>query len=434
MWRRVLLTSALGVASCAAENSGDTTDTSAIDAASETTSGDDGNTDIDVTTDVHEEERRYEVCTSISIPTRFDAGWERLNHRISQLGFLRSDNTQNCVIDRWDLTFVGGDFTTGGVATDEAELGFAWADVVFDPAQAAAIRVPVEVLVAPGGFATGSITLTDEQSGLGNFEHVVALVGGFRLDSEAPQPEEYPEAYEPALGYTSRGLGFDIAATRDDDAATIEIEYTIRFEHGATFDGFIRPDMNAAIPHAQSAATLEIVLVGSNEAAVSADVQWLQQTAEPYRATTEREPPVEESLRTVVLPGDTGADGFVALSAFQFRLYPDTSCEADRDCDQGDTCGAAGQCALPFGPPGDYVRQLATGVETLSRDVTSGEMTVLVDGYASTASEAFAFRPLEHTFSARVARLPSGAATTWRYAGTQPTGTRSITRSDAGSQ
>lgn len=430
MWRRVLVAGAVSLASCAADEGGGTQVNSSSDATDDVGQNTDVLADIDASSDVHIDELRYEPCTVVSIPTRFDAGWERLNHRISQLGFLRAAGSGECAVDAWDLTFVGGDFTTGGVATDEAEIGFDWVDVAFAAGEAAAIRVPIETLVRPGGTVSGVLALTDGETGLGEFEHVVAVIGGFRLDTDSPQPDTYPEEYDPALGYTSRGLGFDVEASREPGSAVIELRWSIRFEHGATFDGFIRPDMNAAIAHAQSAALLEVIVVASSDPATTREVQWLQETEEPYRATTEREPAVDVSLRTLELSGSGDATGVAALSAFQFRLYPDAACSADRDCDQGDTCGADGECVLPFGPPGDYVRQLATGVEVVGVDETTGAATVVVDGYASTASEAFAFRPLEHNFSARVAWFQAASATHWRFAGTQPTGTRTITRDD----
>jgi hypothetical protein len=400
----------------AADASSDADTTTSVDATSDAVDNDIPEI-VDASSDVRSEEPVFVDCTGLTMMTGFSVGWERLNHRISTIVVEPEYPADDCVADAWRAVFVGGDFTTGEVATDGAIFRVEAADIDLAAYGLRAARVAIPIRVrGPGGRASGRVTLPESLASEAGF--VYAFVTGITLDTNVlPQPDGYPAAYEPRLGYTSRGFG---ASAFVDTRATggPRLEWTARFEHGVSWDDFLRADMNDAILVAESAMLLHVVVLAApldtGLAIQTQEVAWVQETAEPYRMTSELEPDVEPGLRRA-LRLDPSAEGLIAFSAFDFRLYPDVACAVDGDCDPVDACGADGSCELRNGPPGDYVRAFRLGVEQ-----APGE--VLVTGYASTASEAFAFRPLRNEFSATVARLYGVGAETYALEGSGPAG------------
>jgi hypothetical protein len=358
------------------------------------------------------DERR---CSTFVVPQRFGLGWTNMNHRISlwQVGLDRDDPCRASLID---AAYIGGDFTTGEVFTDEAELSFGWQTVVADAADIGIARVRVPLEIPPGGVLSGQWSGDAADLGLTGATEVVAVIEGVRFSTDVPMTDDWPNEYEPRLGYTSRGLGVSVSVVDDSDdvpPGTIAVDWSVRFEHGIAEDVLLRADMNEAIPFAPATGWIDVLLIGVNEAPIRiGDVGYAVAFDEALDFTDERDPraPIED--RRLDLTGAAGAPrGFYALGAFDLALDPDPTCELNADCERGDTCGDDGLCNRDNGDPGYYVRELVAGVELEAYDASTGEGTFVVDLYASSASEAFAFRPLRYEASATVVWVQVNGAT-----------------------
>jgi hypothetical protein len=335
-------------------------------------------------------------CSEVLVPTRWDFGWENRNHRISRLGWLAESDGPACSPEAFVATFVGGDFTTGAVDTDNAVVSLAWSRITFGTPRAAVVRL--QLVTPPTGTRSGSFVVDRAALGLPAEGALAIFVQGLSFDTDIVQQPAYTADYDPALGYTSRGLG--AAATLDPAALVETVQWWVRFEPGIAFDVFLRSDHNEAVQLARTAATLDLALVVVPSPVFDGTLEYTQITDEPYDMTTELEPPAPEAARTLALTAEgSGDSGFVGVAGFDMRLYPDGICERNRDCDSGDTCGDDGVCMFSTGLPGDYVRRLAAGVERVEFTDQGARATVVGAGYASTASEAFAFRPLNHAYS-----------------------------------
>lgn len=350
-------------------------------------------------------------CATFVVPQRFGLGWTNMNHRIS-LWQVALDRADPCRASTIDAAFIGGDFTTGEVFTDEAELTFAWQSVVTDPAALGVARVRVPLSIAPGGVVSGEWTGDRAELGIDGYADVVAVIEGVRLSTDVEAPDDWPNEYEPRLGYTSRGLGASVDARRVDDAEVV-VDWSVRFEHGIAEDVLLRADMNEAIPFAPAEGWLDVLLIGVNDVPVTTGAIGYQVAFdEALDFTDERDPRAPAEERRLLLNGGAGApQGFYAMSAFDLALDPDPTCELNADCERGDTCGDDGLCNRDNGDPGYYVRELVAGVELESFNADTGVGTFMVDLYASSASEAFAFRPLRYDASATVVWVQAEGAT-----------------------
>lgn len=350
-------------------------------------------------------------CATFVVPQRFGLGWTNMNHRIS-LWHVGLDREDPCRAGTIDAAFIGGDFTTGEVFTDEAELSFAWQSVVADPARLGVARVRVPLDIPPGGTLAGTWTGDRAELGIDGYGEVVAVIEGIRLTTDVEPTDDWPNDYEPRLGYTSRGLGASVAVHRTDETM-VEVDWSVRFEHGIAEDVLLRADMNAAVPFAPAEGWLDVLLVGVNDVPVTTgDIAWQTAFDEAYDFTEEREPRAPAEDRRLLLNGGAGGpQGFYALASFDLALDPDPTCALNADCERGDTCGDDGLCNRDNGDPGYYVRELVAGVDLESFNAETGVGTFIVDLYASSASEAFAFRPLRYDASATVVWVQGEGAT-----------------------
>lgn len=345
-------------------------------------------------------------CTELDVWQDWRLGWADLNHRISVFGVRFVAPEAGCTAAAADIEFVGGDFTSGEVATDEAVFDATVRRLALDPALAGATRVRVAGVTEPGGLATGTLELDLTTHGLDPYDTFVVWLDGLYFDTDTPQADDYPTDYEPRLGWTSRGLGASVRVV-ERDGDTLRLAWTARFEPGLSEDDAFRETMNDAIPFARVATSLDIAVLGLAPGVASATAEGSYELAfdEPYAGTRDLEPFASEEERRLALPGRSEAPaGFVALTGFDLVLDPPSDCTTDADCDPGDVCDGD-TCARQTGDPGYYVRALGTGARAPDAADPDGTLPVELRGYASSASRFFAFRPLRYTASHRVVRV-----------------------------
>jgi hypothetical protein len=362
-------------------------------------------------------------CETVTIPELLRWEWADRNHRIRQLGLWPERNNNACTFETVEMSFVGGDFTTGEVDTDLAIRSSRWTEATLDETVTAWV-VRTTVVIPAGGRLTTElpITLPDAPDTAGSW---YVLVSGFDFDTNGPQTADYPaDVYSPTLGFTTRGLGVS-AEVSTPTPQSYALNITVRFEHGRARDDFFRPDLNATFALAQSSAQLEftVLFVADAGQAATGSVSYVQESPEPLRFTDELDPPVDVEQQTARIP-----EWLVPLeqtllgwTAFDMRLYPQLACNSNRDCDSGDVC-ENGQCAFVPGPPGDYVRAISLD---LSAPLTNVQQLIL-HGYASSASKAVALWPMRNEFDASAAAISVQGVRRFEAAATGPAGTESV--------
>ncbi len=245
------------------------------------------------------------ACAPSSEPeillTGWEYEWEQLSHRVSYLRVGVEEDTS------LSLGLVGGDWSTGTTFTDTPLYR-----VRYQRIEGAGIRIvrgAATLLVGPD--PSGTTTLVLDGTDLPANASLVAVIDGFTLDTSVPQPDGYPDGYDPAYGYTSQGFGLALGEPeRDGTDVRIPIDATVRWGPQD------REDVNAAIPHAVTEVSVDVALV-----AFDGDLEVFPLAgARPYDPTQERpyteQPPIE-------MPVDFSGgarEGFVAWRSFDLQL------------------------------------------------------------------------------------------------------------------
>ena len=152
--------------------------------------------------------------------------------------------------------------------------------------------------IGPDGSAETTHILED-------FNADLVVLSGFEITTDIEQPEEYPDDYDPALGYTSRGFGMSVALNDDGD---MTVHGTVRWGPRD------RDDMNAAMIHAESQLTVWWTALEGVD------------THEDQRVFASQDlnhdpPNREQSALTPPLDWDSPGPGFSAISQFDLNLY-----------------------------------------------------------------------------------------------------------------
>lgn len=321
------------------------------------------------------------ACDRFVVPTTLGLAWQNLNHRISRWQVaLEPPPGQACQADTLRATYVGGDWTTGETATDVPRVAWAGQRVQVDPAVLGVARVRVLLEIGAEGEVERQLTLTRADLHLLHYPRVVALIEGLALDTDVPQDAGYPEDYDPAHGYTSRGIGAWARVTAEGDEA-LAVTAGARFAHG-TSD---RPDMNGAIPFARTGATLDLLLLGVAEAdVIEGQVDYTLTTQKPAFLNDEPCTEPTEQDADLALQGPAGAaPGLVGWTSFRFDLDP-----AEEE-------GA-----------GYYIRELRVDLSPLAAPDAQGRLALRADGFACNASRFVAFYALRSRFQGAVAWIP----------------------------
>jgi hypothetical protein len=180
--------------------------------------------------------------------TGWNYGWENLSHRVALLQVGLQDDSS------LKLGFIGGPYSSG-VAGDDIPLyrvrfsKVAAPDIWFVSGEA-------ELIVDPSGKASTESMV--DISALPEHSNVIALIRGFRIETDIEQGDDYPyDIYDPSYGYTTSGFGITLSdPVLSGGNATIPISAEVRWKVQD------RDDMNAAIPYAYTRLIVEYTLVG----------------------------------------------------------------------------------------------------------------------------------------------------------------------------
>lgn len=179
--------------------------------------------------------------------------WERLSHRVSVAGAtLQADGS-------FESGVVGGDWS-------DNDLDFPNYRLHATALRAEGLRVvhgDTAFTLAHG--APGADEASAAVPGADGYDHVIAVLRGFRIETDAPQGPDYPDDYDPALGYCSKGFAFAVgAAAVDGDEVRFPVTADARWGVAGADDPIDRSDMNGAIPYAQTAMTVSWTVVAFN--------------------------------------------------------------------------------------------------------------------------------------------------------------------------
>lgn len=347
-------------------------------------------------------------CASLAIPHGWSLGWRWLNHRVSAISWAYESTAgshSDVCVPNWAVgTMVGGDFSTGEVLTDQ--IHFAVHDTVVtlpDPLRAARVRVRLATGTDGLGSATYTIPLADLGMPLGGATHWSAFLAGMGISTDQPTPDGDRSGYAHRLGFTTRGTGATAHVTAAD-ATALTLTTTVRLEHGVAPDAGFRDDLNAAIPFSRSEAFVDVWLVPSTVAAHPTPevARGSFETNRRYGWTRDREPRPHPQL------GPLATSTVIGLTGWDLQLTYAAGCGPAADCVRNDRC-VDGVCVAPTGDAGDYVREF--GVAVLPSD---GRWAGA--GWASTASVAFAMRPLVYAWEVGYTPVPSATVRTYRSA------------------
>lgn len=335
-----------------------------------------------------------DTCTDLAVVQQMGLGWERLNHRVStwSLGMTPDE----CRADTLEVTHIGGDFSTGEIGSDAPFVKFGWQRAQPSPRQMGGARFSIDATVGPEDRVSGVETLSRAELGLLRYPVVVALIDGLQITTDVEQDGDYPERYNPAHGYTVRGFGVDLQVDRVTDSE-IDVAWEVHFEPANSPD---RPPVNEAIKHAKVGATVDVLLVGVNNAAVRlGGVEYSMQYPMPEPLVDQEIEPPSAEKTAVNLDGVIGAPlGIWGLRSFDFAYRFDGSCETDADCTFADTCEDDGYCKTGRQEPGEYIREITAGVSLADYDPATGKAKFSLQGYTSNASKFVANFPLEYDF------------------------------------
>lgn len=260
------------------------------------------------------------------VTTGWSYAWETLSHRI---GYLRAAVNQDTSLD---LGLVGGDWSTGETGTDTPSYRVRYETVRARGVAFAEGTVTVDV--GPDGVADTTLHLDEAPAG----RHLTALVQGFALDCDVPQPDGYPADYPARYGYTSSGFGVTLGEPVADDAGGVDVPVRAAVRW-APQD---REDMNAAIPYAVTRVEVRVLVVGSARPSSAVEVDAAADY--PYEPPYTDQPPME----LVAEADSAGAAGFLGWSGWTLE----------------------GNLEGPDAGQGDYIR--AMGVEATGRADAAG--------------------------------------------------------------
>ena len=339
-----------------------------------------------------------EACHGAVVSSGFGFSWEKVNHRISLMKVEpRGWQCMSPVEQQAELAtaFIGGDWSTGEAMTDVPtltynyqiasatdNLGFVSGSLDFD-------------LAAPENQLQQTITVNLAQEHLTGFDEYVVLLNGLELDTRVDdQPDGYPDDYNPAHGYTSRGIGANLSIL-ENTGSELRINALLRFDHGPSD----RHDMNATMSYIRTKGRLHYLVVGVEQGSVeTASVDYRLQYEKPELFDDVYLEPATEAQRQVSLsmPGDFDTL-LVGWTSFNFNLDEDGLSDPDT--------GAA---------IGYYLRDISIQASIVEYDAQSGNLLLDLNGYASNASGFMSNYAFDNHFTGRAVAIGAGGVTVQR--------------------
>ncbi len=260
--------------------------------------------------------------------------WSKLSHRVSFIQAIAEPD------GGLSMGIRGGDWSTGDTWADDAAYRMQLQRVYGYGLDI--VHGETSLTVGPEGVATveDSAEVTSEQ--------VVVVLRGFEIETDVAQGADYPDDYDPALGYTSRGFGMEVGgATADGSLVTFDVTAAIRWGPRD------RDDMNAAMPLAETGVRVAWTVIGYSGAESHISLS--------DAVDLSHSPPYSTQSGLEISTELDGGPGIIGLTAFDLGV---------RDQDGG--------------PGGDYLRSF--GVEAALDDGDAPEQ-VLAEVTTSSAIE-----------------------------------------------
>jgi len=158
--------------------------------------------------------------------------WGLLSHRVSVIRVKAEDGATA------SSGILGGDWSTGASWSDD--VNYRIHQQTISSHRLTAEQGETVLTMSSGQPTTSDPFQTDIDADL-------VVLRGFQITTDIDQGADYPEDYDPALGYTSRGFAMNVSLDRDGH---VEVFGDVRWGPRD------RDDMNAAIPHAMSELTV----------------------------------------------------------------------------------------------------------------------------------------------------------------------------------
>ncbi len=313
------------------------------------------------------------VCTDALVLSGLGLRWDDGSHRISQWGVFprvpiaglpdvcppTSDFRSIVLVSELQ----GGPETLGSTAPGGEVLATYHAVGVFDDGPIGAadggvwqglelVRGHTNVDLDATGEATAPALFDLARNQMDGAPAVVVILDGLELQTDLPQDSGYPADYDPANGYSTRGIGAWIDNV-ERTGTDLHFEVGARFALG-TRD---RPAMNAAVAVARTRAVVHYAVVALPVEPAHGTVGYRVQSQasdDPTRSVCRP----DASTTALSIAGQPGLQGAPALTSFRLSLFPDQD------------------------GVGEDVRELSLRVTHFQLDA-SGQATMQVEGYAS---------------------------------------------------
>ena len=171
--------------------------------------------------------------------------WGLLSHRLSLIHIKAIDGTTA------SSGIMGGDWSTGEQWSDDVNYRVHQQRIAGE--QLRVEHGETRLMVGPEGSATAVSRLSALDSA------TLVVLQGFEIDTDVAQNGDYPDDYDPALGYTSRGFGVTVALEDGQVKAQASVRWGPRD----------RPDVNSAVPFALTGVTVYWTAIDGAEGVTS---------------------------------------------------------------------------------------------------------------------------------------------------------------------
>ena len=229
-----------------------------------------------------------EDATPFTVWSGWNHTWDMLSHRVSLIR-VKSNNDATA-----ESGILGGDWSTGATWSDSVRYRIH--NQTVSSHLLSAQHGEAILTIGPDGTGTTTVEIDD-------FNADVVLLSGFEINTDIEQSSEYPDNYDPALGYTSRGFGMAVELNENGD---VDVTGSVRWGPRD------REDMNEALRHAQSQLTVWWTAISGVDATESFHMVKSQDLA--------HDPPnSEQSSLSEVLPWN--GTGIAGISGFDLNLF-----------------------------------------------------------------------------------------------------------------
>jgi len=328
--------------------------------------------------------------------------WRHFNHRIAGWKFgLARNGEGDPWADHLESLALGGPYSNELLRHECPKLKFDYQRVDVDSIRRiGAARRRLHVVLDSDGVYRGRRTFDRDELQLSGYRRIAPVITGFGFDTAIPQSAAYPNAYRPAHGYLTRGIGAGVEVADTTDTS-VELSFWLRFGTGAAMD---RPHHNEAMLEARLAGELDVALIGVTDVPVHrGGVSYRTEYGEPKIAVGTPIDGIPKRLQRIEIDGTASAPpGIFGVQAFNFDLTPKRSCNWNRNWPLGDDLRGEDGGHPEYGAPGYYIRELTLALRREHFDRETGHGSFLFEGFASNTTFSIPFHPLHCEFSGRM--------------------------------